>query len=194
MYRWSTANSLLDPTKGRTLFLRIVPTTQIVNPKVSYVINTITGIIYKPLTESKNIVLAAKGSLGSIWGSSDIRIPPPERFYIGSESTLRGYNYMTVSPLDENNKPIGGRSMMVFTLETRYRFNEEFGAVAFYEIGNAFMDIIPQFTKKQRQSIGGGLRYHTPVGPLRFDVAFPLNRRPGIDRAFQFYFSIGQSF
>ncbi len=50
------------------------------------------------------------------------------------------------------------------------------------------------YNKKILQSAGGGLRYYTAVGPIRFDIAFPLNRRKGIDKAFQFYFSIGQTF
>ena len=193
LYRWSSANSLLDPTKGQTLLIRVVPTTQIVKPHANYVINTITGMIYQPITSDNSLVLAAKASLGIIWGASDISIPPPERFYIGSESTLRGYNYMTVSPLVDN-KPIGGRSFMVYSAEARYRISEEFGAVGFYEVGNAYENVLPQFVHVQRQSVGCGLRYHTPVGPLRFDIAFPLNRRHHVDRHFQFYFSIGQSF
>lgn len=193
-FRWTTSNDLLDPTKGRSLILRLIPTVQIIHPKVSYCINTLTATIYKPLRKDRRLVIASKATLGSIWGASDIRIPPPERFYVGSESTLRGYNYLTVSPLGPNKKPIGGRSMMVFTLEGRIRVTELFGIVGFYEIGNTYLNILPQFEKKQRQSIGMGLRYHTPVGPLRFDLAFPLNRRPGIDRSFQFYLSIGQAF
>jgi translocation and assembly module TamA len=66
--------------------------------------------------------------------------------------------------------------------------------VAFYEIGNVYLNYYPDFRKPLLQSAGIGLRYHTPVGPLRFDIAVPLNRRKHIDNAVEAYFSIGQAF
>ena len=100
---------------------------------------------------------------------------------------------MTVSPL-EKNKPIGGRSLMVYSLEARMRVWESLGLVAFYDFGNVYSNPVPQFDHKQLQSAGLGLRYHTPVGPLRLDIAFPFNPRRHLDNSFQLYFSIGQSF
>jgi Outer membrane protein len=138
-------------------------------------------------------VLAGKAHIGSIYGSRRITIPPPERFYAGSQCLLRGYKYMTVSPLDGDNKPIGGRSIMVYSLETRFKVNS-FGWSFFYEVGNVYTQIFPQFFDKQRQSLGVGFHYYTQVGPLRLDLAFPLDPRKGIDKPFQFYISIGQSF
>ncbi len=100
---------------------------------------------------------------------------------------------MTVSPLDRENKPIGGRSIMVYSLETRFKLNN-FGWAFFYEVGNVYNQILPQFFDKQLQSIGLGLHYYTQAGPLRLDLAFPLEPRKGIDKSFQFYISIGQAF
>jgi translocation and assembly module TamA len=192
--KWNIANDLLNPTSGGILNLKLIPTAQFLSPQISYMIATLIGSTYLPLNSDSSFVLATKLSLGSIIGASRISIPPPERFYAGSENTLRGYNYLTVSPLNKDNKPIGGRSLLIYTFEPRWRIDEEFGLVAFYEVGNVYNDPTPQLALKQLQSIGVGLRYHTAIGPLRLDVAVPLNRRRGIDSSFQLYFSIGQAF
>lgn len=84
--------------------------------------------------------------------------------------------------------------MMIFSMEPRFRIGENFGCVFFYDIGNVYKGSIPEFNKKQLQSIGTGLRYHTPIGPLRLDFAFPLNRRKDLDGPVQVYFSVGQAF
>lgn len=191
---WIKTNSILDPTKGHTLYLKMIPSFQIIDDKFAYVINSVTATYYKPVTSNHKFVLATKLSLGSIYGTPNHAIPPSERLYAGSDNLLRGYKYMTVSPLDREHKPIGGRSLMVFSFEARIRSTETLGFVGFYDIGNVHKEYFPQFGRKQLQSTGIGLRYHTPVGPLRLDLAFPLNRRSHIDNSFQFYVSIGQAF
>lgn len=191
--RWSNADSILEPTKGATIQLRVVPSVQIFKPQFAYCINTLIGSFYKSLTTDKRHVFAAKLALGSIFGANQHEIPPPERFYAGSESTLRGYRYLTVSPLAYHRKPLGGRSMMIGTLELRNRIGENFGLVVFYDVGNVCKYAYPDFKDGIRQSAGLGIRYYTPIGPIRLDVAFPLNKRH-IDNSLEAYFSIGQSF
>ncbi len=192
--RWSNVNSLLDPTKGYTMNLKVIPTVQFLSPQFAYCINTLTLTAYYPVTEDEQYVIASKMMFGSIWGSSRRTIPSSERFYEGSENTLRGYRYQTVSPLRECDKPIGGRSMMIYSTEFRVRATENFGWVAFYDFGNVYASIIPEINHKILQSVGFGIRYHTPVGPFRLDIAVPLNRRPKLDHRFQVYLSIGQAY
>jgi translocation and assembly module TamA len=191
--RWNNTNNLLDPTQGRSLNVKIIPSVQIFKPQFAYCINTITGSIYIPLRADKRLILAGKATLGAIFGEKRHTIPPSERFYAGNENLLRGYHYMTVSPL-RHHEPIGGRSMMIYSLEARLRATETFGWVLFYDFGNVYENYLPQFDKKILQSVGVGLRYNTPVGPLRLDFAVPLYRRRHIDESFQFYLSIGQAF
>lgn len=192
--RWSNADNLLDPTFGKTLNFKIAPALQLLSPQFAYCTSTLTGTFYQPLTSDNRLILAGKATLGSIIGASRHTLPPSERFYAGNENTLRGYRYMTVSPLGRDHKPIGGRSIMVYSLEARYRLTEKFGLVGFYEIGNVYSSPMPQLSQKQLQSTGVGLRYHTPVGPIRLDFAVPLNKRKHVDNDYQIYFSIGQSF
>lgn len=192
--RWSTANNLLDPTSGYSINFKFTPTVQLKAPHFLYCPTTFIGTYYHPFTEDHRYVFAAKTIIGSIIGSSRHAIPPSERFYAGSENTLRGYKYLTVSPLNHKHDPIGGRSIMVLSLEGRIRISESFGVVGFYEIGNVYSSPVPEFNHRQLQSVGAGLRYHTPIGPIRLDVAVPLDRRKGVDNPVQVYMSIGQSF
>lgn len=193
--RWSNADSILEPTKGGTIQLKMVPSLQIFHPQFAYSINTFTGHYYHSLTEDKRHVLAMKFMAGTIFGASRNEIPPPERFYAGSEATLRGYRYLTVSPLGIHHKPLGGRSILVYSVELRNRIGKDFGLVFFYDIGNVYKRALPNVSKEGfRQSAGLGIRYYTPIGPLRLDVAFPLNKRRHIDNSLEVYFSIGQSF
>lgn len=208
--RWSNVDSILDPSKGGTILLRAVPSFQIFAPQFGYSINTFTGSYYQALTDDKRHIFATKLMLGSITGASKHDIPAPERFYAGSENTLRGFRYMTVSPLEKHrDKPLGGRSLFIYSLELRNRIGKDFGWVLFYEIGNVYKDAYPDFKRGLLQSAGLGIRYYTPIGPLRLDIAFPLTPRyiekfdysdhhrthkHYIDHPVQVYFSIGQSF
>lgn len=191
---WNRSNGILDPTKGFTLHFKTTPTLQTLKSPFAYCTHLLTLTGYQPLDEERRFVIAGKAVFGSIWGANKRSIPPSERLYAGSDSLLRGYRYLTVSPLGHDHKPIGGRSMMIYSIEARMRVWENFGFVAFYDFGNVYPDTFPELNYKVLQSTGLGIRYHTPVGPLRIDLAFPLNRRPHLDNAFQLYFSIGQAF
>jgi translocation and assembly module TamA len=191
--RWSNANSVLEPTEGTTINFRAIPTLHFPKHPFAYCINTLTTSFYKSLTTDNSYVFASKMLLGSIWGSSRRMIPASERFYEGTENTLRGYRFMTVSPL-HHHKPIGGRSMLIFSEELRVKATETLGWALFYDLGNVYSNAFPELNQKWLQSVGWGLRYHTPVGPLRLDFAVPLNRRRHLDYRFQIYLSIGQAF
>ena len=173
--------------------MKAIPTYRFNRNEFFYTILEGIGSSYYPIDWLLPQVLAYKIHIGSIVGPSTMTIPPPERFYAGSDCTLRGYKYLTVSPLNHEGKPIGGRSLAIFSAEHRIRLTPEIGFVSFYDVGNVYDQSLPRLDQKQLQSIGVGFRYYTPVGPLRADIAFPLNKRP-IDNNFQIYLSIGQSF
>ena len=114
-------------------------------------------------------------------------------FWGDSENELRGYRYRTVSPLDDD-KPIGGRSAIYFTMETRLRVSKTIGLVPFLDIGNVYETQYPTAHGKWLKSAGLGLRYFSFMGPFRIDLAFPLDRRKEIDPVYKILVSIGQTF
>ena len=87
----------------------------------------------------------------------------------------------------------GGEALLILNQEIRYRHPIGIGLAAFYDGGNVYPEIKDLWTFKFRHSIGAGIRYDSPVGLLRLDFGFPLNKRT-TDRSFQWFFSVGQAF
>jgi translocation and assembly module TamA len=88
---------------------------------------------------------------------------------------------------------LGGRSLLQFGAELRTKITETIGVVPFLEAGNVYEKPFPTFGGRLLYDAGIGLRYYTPIGPLRFDIATPLRRRSA-DSVLQVYVSIGQAF
>jgi translocation and assembly module TamA len=109
-----------------------------------------------------------------------------------SASTIRGYGYQLAGPL-QDDKPVGGKSMLAASCEYRLRVRERIDLIAFVDAGNAYSKEVPD-TGDLKFGSGLGVGYYSKIGPIRLDVAFPLERRSGIDDAFQVYVNLGQSF
>lgn len=188
---WTNATNPLNPMDGRSHQLQVTPYGALSNS--SYFVKIIfKNGFYFPLSESMTLALGLQ--IGSLTGSVLSDIPPPLRFFEGGPSGFRGYAYKTVSPLDSNQDPYGGRSYTLMTLEPRFRLSDDFAFVPFYEIGRVYAREDPGFGSGYLQSAGIGVSYDTMIGPIRFDFAMPLNKRRGIDPSFQIYLNVGPAF
>jgi translocation and assembly module TamA len=183
------SNDLLDPVRGYRVNLRISPEASLGTGKQIYARAILDGSFYYPVKD--NIVVAARARVGTISGIARDNLAPSRRLYGGGGGSVRGFGYQRLGPLDPNNDPIGGRSVNEFALEGRYRFGN-FGVVGFVDAGQAYESSIPKFDD-WRVGVGIGGRFYTNFGPVRLDLATPLNRRPG-DSRFSVYVSIGQAF
>jgi len=126
-------------------------------------------------------------------GESRDAIPANLRFYAGGGGSVRGFGYQLAGQLNDDDDPIGGRSLLELSGEVRVRITESIGAVAFVDAGTVYSSSAPDFSETLRVGAGPGLRYFSPIGPLRLDVGFPLNPRDS-DDTWQLYISIGQAF
>lgn len=187
-------DDLLNPTSGARLSATVTPWYSVVGDSARFLSTEATGAIYLAPFEGDRLVLAARGRLGTLSGSSRSEIPANLRFYAGGGGSIRGYGFRSVGPLDGDDEPIGGRSVVEIGLEARLRVTDTIGIVPFLDLGQVYDTPWPTGNEKLRAGAGLGLRYFTGFGPLRLDVAVPLHRRRGVDRSFQFYVSIGQSF
>jgi translocation and assembly module TamA len=188
-----TSNDLLDPTRGAHLAMQVSPFYDIYGSEIGFVKAHTSYSHYATISKGPFMVLAGRAILGSISGAERDAIPADIRFYAGGGGSIRGYAYQSVGPLLQAT-PIGGRSLMEISAELRIKVTESIGLVTFIDGGSAFEAVIPDFKEDLRWGTGLGLRYFTPVGPIRFDVGVPLNRREGIDSHFQLYISLGQAF
>jgi translocation and assembly module TamA len=180
---------ILDPHNGIRARLSVSPGATAGDTTILYTRISGEGSVYVDLG-SERTSFAARGRLGAIVGPNGA--PPDQLFFAGGGGSVRGYDYQSLSPRDIANVPIGGRSLVETSLELRYRVSERFGAVAFLDAGAAGDDINPPLSD-MRVGAGLGLRYYAGFGPLRFDIAAPLDKRKG-DSDFQIYISIGQAF
>ena len=190
---WDTTNDLLDPTTGGRLMLNAGPYFDTLGTGDPFVKAQATYSHYLPLTNSRKFVLALRGSVGTITANSINGIPPDERFYAGGGGSVRGIKYELAGPLDNKDSPLGGLSIVELNSELRWRINETFGLVGFVDAGSSFSDPVPFSGGNLQVGAGIGVRYYTPIGPVRLDVAVPVDPRP-IDDTYQIYVSIGQAF
>lgn len=189
-----TTDDALNPTRGTTLELAATPYAGTGDETLYFARLIAGGSAYHAIDAGKRFVVAGRLRAGSIVGESTAALPADKRFYAGGGGSVRGYEFQQVGPLNSAGDPVGGRSLIELSGELRFRVSENFGVVPFVDGGTVFDDPYPAFNETVRWSAGLGLRYYTGFGPLRADVAFPINGRSGVDDTFEFYISIGQAF
>ena len=190
---YDTTDSKLDPTRGWRINATFAPYPQFLGSTLDLVRVKAQASTYYAIDEEARYILAGRVALGSLTGSSLPDIPANERFYAGGGGSVRGYRYLSLGPLGPTGLVTGGRSLFEASAELRIKITETIGIVPFFDAGNAFTSSLPSFKEALQMSAGIGLRYYTAIGPIRLDLAAPLNPRRG-DKPVALYVSIGQSF
>ena len=190
--QYNTSDSLLNPTHGTVLRGRIDNSTTALISDVSFVKLVLEARHYLPL--SQRLLLATRLKLGGIepYGAST-EVPFNVRFFAGGPGSVRGFELNRLGPVNSEGDPIGGMSLIEGSVELRFPLFGDFGAVLFVDFGNVFASSFTYRLGDLRYAVGPGLRYNTPVGPLRLDVGVIVDRRPGEDFG-RIEFSIGQAF
>ncbi len=191
---YTSADNPLEPTSGLALSARMEPFASLEERGSSFVSWNVSARHYLPLRRDKSLILATRGRYSILAGTSRESIPEDMLLYAGGGGSVRGYAYQYAGELDEDDEPLGGVSAVDFSAELRWRINEKYGLVIFGDGGGAFSGRSPAEKEEYFWGTGAGFRYYTPIGPVRLDVAVPLDRRDGIDDAFQLYVSLGQAF
>ena len=138
-------------------------------------------------------VAAVRGRAGTISGSTLRDIPAHRRFYAGGGGSVRGYDYLNIGPRLANGDLTGGLSRLEGSAEMRIRVADNWSIVPFMDAGYVAETTTFGGLDAFQIGVGAGIRYHTAVGPLRLDVAVPLDPQSS-DPAVAVYIGIGQAF
>jgi outer membrane protein assembly factor BamA len=207
----TTADSLLDAHHGYQVAFHVEQAGRFLPGTFNYYALSIDGRQYLPI--GGNVVIASRLQLGNIRPVSNDpkNVPFSKKYFLGGATSLRGWGRYEVSPLSvpapecnmcpSSGLPIGGNSLLAFNEELRAELVGKLGAVLFLDGGNVWADSWGVNVKDLRYAVGPGLRYQTPVGPIRLDVGYQLNPIPDLrvngspqQRRWRIHFSIGQAF
>ena len=195
--RFSLDNSddLFDPSRGGRLDLEGAPAIDTLNQQrdLYFYRFVATYSHYFSLMAERKLILALRGSYGLVEGADREELPRDELLYAGGGGSVRGFAYQFAGEMEDGD-PAGGLSRFEGSVEFRYRFTNTVGMVAFLDAGRAYEDPHPDFADEPFYGSGLGFRYYSGIGPIRLDLAFPLNRREGTDDRYQVYVSLGQAF
>ena len=207
------ASPLDDPTHGMRDSLGVTPTRSLGHPSASFIITQMKLAAYFDLHALRigdpgRSVLAVRALAGVARGADEFSLPPDQRFYAGGSGTIRGYQYQAVgpqfpiTPQFPNQTPKGGTGIAAGTLEWRQRFGANWGAAVFADAGQVTggqqtggsagtsLPSLGQF----RIGFGAGVRYYTPIGPVRVDLALPTRSTGVNEPSFEVYIGLGQAF
>lgn len=188
--RYDSRDVALDATEGYFVDTNLTPFIGVAGSETGARLS-FDARAYKAFGDDARVVLAARLQGGSIVGASLLGTPNDYRFYSGGGGTVRGQDYQSLGVDLGGGVKSGGRSFIGLSAEVRAKVWEKIGVVAFADFGVVGADSFPGSASDNHAGAGLGLRYLTPIGPIRLDVAAPIG---GTGSGVQVYVGIGQSF
>lgn len=200
-YQRSTADNLLNARRGYQIAFHVEEAGRLLPGTFNYYAASTDVRHYLPIRRS--LTWANRAQIGAIWPTANRpgNVPFNKKFFLGGATSVRGWGRFEVGPLGGQGLPIGGNSLFAFSSEIRTALTGSLGGVVFVDAGNVWSGVDDLGFDDLRYATGVGLRYQTPVGPVRFDFGYQLNPIPGLrpngeeeKRRWRIHFSIGQAF
>ena len=189
---YDSRDNILDPTKGLRASVGVQPIINLTQGNGIASRFDAAASTYWRLEEDGETILATRVLIGSSIAADVTDLPVDLRYFAGGGGSVRGYEYQALSPRNAINQIIGGRSAAEGSVELRSWLWDDIGVAAFVDAGSASSANFPDF-EDVGVGVGIGARYRTPVGPIRLDIAVPLDPPPG-DSEFGIYVALGQAF
>ncbi|WP_083637692.1 autotransporter assembly complex protein TamA [Neptunomonas phycophila] len=178
----STGNRL-NVKNGYRLSGQIIGGADSVLSDTNFVQVQASGKVIHSLTDQIRVL--ARVEAGITAADDFDKIPASHRFYAGGDTSVRGYSYQSLGPKGDDGDVVGGPNLLVGSLETDYRFTgSDWGVAAFIDMGNAYEDA----DLSLKTGVGFGVRWFSPIGPIRLDLGFPQNNS---DDRFRIHFTLG---
>jgi len=192
------SSPLDDPRHGMRDSVSVTPTRSIGSSSATFLISQVKIAAYYDLehlfkTAAGRSVLAARALVGLAQGAATFSLPPDQRFYGGGSGTIRGYRYQSVGPQFPDGNPEGGTAITAGSLEFRQRIGANWGVAVFADGGQVSTRLRP-LSSTFYTGLGTGVRYYTPIGPVRFDIAVPTKHYISNGDPFEIYVGLGQAF
>lgn len=185
-------DDLLDPRRGYYADAEVSPFAALAGAD-NGVLTTLDLRAYRSFGEQSPLTFAVRGQLGSLFGP-DLNVSPADfLFYSGGGGSVRGHDFQSLGVTLDNGAFTGGRSFLGLSAEIRFRSSGALGYVGFVDAGYIGVEQFPDGSGDIQTGAGVGLRYATPIGPIRVDVGVPTSG-PDDSSSFQLYVGIGQSF
>ncbi|MGH9145354.1 MAG: BamA/OMP85 family outer membrane protein, partial [Vicinamibacterales bacterium] len=189
----STRDDAIDPTRGTLTTVDASFAARALGSQVGFVEVLLKEFFYRQLPGTGRVVFAGGATVGLTRGSSSnitetpngetdseqLTVPASERFYAGGDTTVRGFaldRLGTRDTIDQDGFPTGGQGLVIFNAELRFPVWGDLGGVGFLDVGNVYPKVTAINFGELRGSVGLGVRYRSPIGPIRFDIGFKLSR------------------
>lgn len=181
-FQRTVSDNTMDPTRGYSLMMDLQGAKAGVLSDIDFVrLNLAAKGLYTLWDNHRFLTRAQVGGIASNGFSS---VPPSLRFFAGGDQSVRGYDYRTLAPTDETGERIGGRYLLATSAEYQYEFRPKWRAAVFVDHGNA----VDSWEDPMKTSTGVGIRWVSPVGPIRLDLARSMSDP---DEGFRIHFSMG---
>jgi outer membrane protein assembly factor BamA len=221
---WDTRDDVIEPTRGHSMALQVDVAARSIGSEVGFAKSFSQVFVYRKLGASR-VVFAGGARLGLATGfprqvpavdedgnpvldedgnqvvQTVKDLPSSERFYAGGDTTVRGYTLDRLGDddtIDQDGFPLGGDAVVIFNGELRFPVTSTLGGVVFVDSGNVFSRVSNFDLARIKATTGVGVRYKSPIGPLRVDLGVKLDPRTFADgsreRGYEFHISVGQAF
>jgi outer membrane protein insertion porin family len=215
---YDTRDEPVDSTRGEYVGANVQLAARRIGSEVGFAKSFFTTQLFRPVPRGAGAVFAAQARLGIATGfprdvqavspDGSIRVdrvrelPQPERFFAGGDTTVRGFALDTLGRPDtvKDGSPIGGNAEAIFNVELRGPVRRGLQGVGFLDTGNVFARASDIDLALLRTAVGFGVRYKSPVGPIRFDMGFKINPERDIanpqrnERRAAWFITFGQAF
>ena len=189
---YDTRDNPFNPSRGILAGITLKLATPLLLSESHFVKFTLSGSTYNKIHRRVVLAVSAKTGLAFGFGETD-ELPIVERFFLGGRSSVRGYEQDTLGPKGADGNPTGGNAFLMGNIELRTSVGSGVSLVPFFDVGNVWIKVKDMDLAELKYTTGIGLRYDTPVGPLRVDYGIKLNRERGEGRG-ELHFSIGHAF
>lgn len=191
---WDRRDNIPNPSEGFYFNVSAVPYAALDTQSESGMTSQWDGRSYLGLGAAKRTVLAGRVLVGSVVGSAIDRTPPDFLFFSGGGDTVRGFAYQSLGVTLPNGKVSGGRGFLGLSGEIRQQATQNLGLVAFVDWGSVGPDSFVTADDPYQTGVGIGVRYGTPIGPIRLDVATPYSDENDRWKDYELYIGVGQAF